>query len=134
MNAPPPGQSASKLSGRSSEPDRHAAGSRRQTVLAFSILLLAGGVGLRVRGGDSALAFASTSMLRIGLVLGMLWLAWPSLRRPSQWLAPGISVVIVVTLVVIAANPRLALVAIPLAGGMITLGTLIRAFRSSRKR
>lgn len=106
--------------------------SRRNLLLAVSLLLLLSGLWLRLRGGDSALVFASASMLRIGLVMGMLWLAWPSLRRPSQWLAPGMAAVIVLTLIVIAANPRLALVAIPAAGGLITIGAVIRAFRSSK--
>ncbi len=106
--------------------------SRRHVALVLALLLLVAGIWLRMRGGDSSLAFASTSMLRIGLVFGMLWIAWPSLRRPTQWLAPGMAMIIVVTLVVIAANPRLALVAVPAAGTLVTIGAVIRMFRSSK--
>jgi hypothetical protein len=106
--------------------------SRRHLALASSILCLLVGLWLRVQGDDSSLAFTSGSMLRIGFVFGTLWIAWPSLRRPAQWLAPGMALIIVLTLVVIAANPRLALVAVPAAGSLITIGAVIRMFRSSK--
>ena len=108
--------------------------SRRTLALVFAILLLAGGGWLAFFKTDSSLTFASAAMLRIGLVLGMLWLAWPSLKRPAQWLPPGIALLVVLSLVVIAAQPRLILVVIPVAGGLISFGAVVRAFRNSNQR
>lgn len=109
-------------------------GSRRTLALIFALLLLAGGGWLAMSQTDSSLTFASAAMLRIGLVLGMLWLAWPSLKRPARWLPPGIAMLVVLSLVVIAAQPRLILVVLPVAGGLISLGAVVRAFRSAKQR
>jgi peptidoglycan/LPS O-acetylase OafA/YrhL len=78
---------------------------------------------------DSRSRFVAAASGRIGIVLAALWLAWPSLRRPAQWLPAGAPVIGVVALVVLAAQPRLIIPAIPVVGGLITLSALIRAFR-----
>ena len=138
MNAQPPSKPSKPSELASGTTPSKAPGktapfeSRRHLALVMSVLLLVAGLWLKFREGDSSLAFASASMLRIGLVIGMLWLAWPSLRRPTQWLAPGMAMIIVLTLVIIAANPRLALVAVPAAGTLISIGAVIRMFRSPK--
>ncbi len=103
---------------------------RRPLALIFSVLMIAGGLWLKYSEGDSAMGFASMSLLRVGIVLGVIWIAWPSLRRPAQWLPPGIAGIIVLTLCAIAAQPRLILVIAPVVGGLLTLGAIVRALRS----
>jgi hypothetical protein len=46
-------------------------------------------------------------------------------------LPAGAPVIGVIALIVIAAQPRLLIPAIPIVGGLITLSALIRAFRRS---
>lgn len=106
---------------------------RRLLVLALAlILLIGGGLGKWYEGADS-IPFASAAMIRIGLVLGALWLAWPSLRRPARWLPPGAAVIGVIALAVVAAQPRLIIVAIPAVGALISLAAMARAFRRSSR-
>ena len=57
------------------------------------------------RGEHKMLANAAG---RVGLVMAGLWIAWPSLLRPINWLPPGIAVLGVIALGVIAARPALA--------------------------
>ena len=100
---------------------------RRIAVLILAVgLLIACGV-LSWRYGQANVAAAATG--RIGLVLGALWLAWPSLRRPAQWLPPGLAVMSVLALVVLAARPRLIIVVIPALGTLLALGTIIRLMK-----
>lgn len=66
---------------------------------------------------------------RIGLVLGALWMAWPSLLRPASWLPPGFAVLGVFVLAVLAAHPRLIVVLLPAFGGLLVFATVVRAMR-----
>jgi len=80
-------------------------------------------------GGQGSAKFVAAATGRVGLVMGALWLAWPSLRRPASWLPPGFAVIGVVTLGVLAAQPRLIIVAIPALGTLLALATFIRAIK-----
>lgn len=73
--------------------------------------------------------FMAAACGRIGLVMGALWLAWPSLKRPAKWLPASIPVIGVIALLVIAAQPRLIIPAIPIVGSLIALTAFARAFR-----
>ncbi|MGI9466252.1 MAG: hypothetical protein ACR2OA_03925 [Rubripirellula sp.] len=66
---------------------------------------------------------------RVGLVMAGLWIAWPSLLRPINWLPPGIAVLGVIALGVIAARPVLAIAAIPLVGAALFVTTIIRSLK-----
>ena len=79
--------------------------------------------------GDSRKTFVAAACGRISIVLFALWLAWPSLKKPARWLPAGAPVIGVVALIVIAAQPRLIIPAIPVVGGLITLSAVVRAFR-----
>lgn len=119
---------------RSSDQSRSPRGDfRRLLVLVLSITLLAGGVLGKWYEGENAIPFATAAMIRIGLVFGALWLAWPSLRRPTRWLPPGAAVMGVIALAVVAAQPRLILVAIPALGALISLAAIVRAVRGSSR-
>lgn len=97
-------------------------------VIAIGLLLVCAIVSWRFeQSGSARLITAATG--RIGLLLGALWLAWPSLRRPAQWLPPGVAVLGVLTLIVLAAQPRLFVVVIPAFGGLLALATFIRAIK-----
>ena len=105
---------------------------RRTLVCVMSVALLAGyGYGLSI-DEDSGFKLASQMMGRIGLLLGALWLAWPSLRRPAQWLPPGMALACVLTLVALAAQPKLIVVAIPAVGALIALSAVVRSIRGPK--
>jgi hypothetical protein len=111
-------------------PDIKTPDIRRILVLILAIGLLATSALLTFRFGQEGSArFAAAASGRIGLVLGALWLAWPSLQRPSQWLPPGIAVACVVALVVLAAQPRLIVVAIPALGALLALAAVVRSIK-----
>lgn len=80
-------------------------------------------------GSQGSAKFVAAATGRVGLVMGALWLAWPSLRRPASWLPPGFAVIGVVALGVLAAQPRLIIVAIPALGTLLALATFIRAIK-----
>ncbi len=95
-------------------------------VLAIGLLLVSGIVTWRYgQAGSSRFVAAATG--RIGLVMAALWLAWPSLRRPARWLPPGFAIMGVVILAILAAQPRLIVVAVPAFGALLALATLIRS-------
>jgi hypothetical protein len=97
-------------------------------IIAVGLLVVSGWVTWRYGQAGSA-KFAAAATGRIGLVMGALWLAWPSLRRPARWLPPGFAVIGVITLGVLAAQPRLIIVAIPAFGALLALATVIRSFK-----
>jgi hypothetical protein len=78
-------------------------------------------------GGGSQ--FAGNSVLRIGIVLVALWLALPTLKKPLQWLPPGILVVCLVGVGALAAQPKLIFVIAPAAGGLLAVAGVVRFLR-----
>ncbi|MCG8648279.1 MAG: hypothetical protein MI861_00515 [Pirellulales bacterium] len=102
---------------------------RRTMVLIVAALLLAGGIVSWWYGQGAQAKLVTAAMGRVGLVMGALWLAWPSLRRPARWLPPGMAVAGVLTLAILAAQPRLVLVAIPALMGLLTLAAVIRTLK-----
>lgn len=105
---------------------------RRHLALIMSIVFLCGSFASWYYGGESASKFASSAMGRIGLVLGALWLAWPSLQRPARWLPAGAPIICLAALLVLAANPRLVVFVLPAAGALIALGMFARNSRGRR--
>ena len=105
---------------------------RRLLTLVISISLLVGSLLAWLYGDPGWSTFASAALGRMGLVLGALWLAWPSLRRPASWLPPGIAVACIIGLMVLAARPRLVVVVIPIIGGLTMLATVIRGVRGPK--
>lgn len=99
-------------------------------ILVISIILLTTFVVIvwneGQRGEHKMLANAAG---RVGLVMGGLWIAWPSLLRPINWLPPGIAVAGVIAIGVIAARPALALVAIPAIGTLLFVTTIARSLK-----
>ena len=103
---------------------------RRTMVLVISIVLLVTFVVVTWKYKNQGSAkFIAAATGRIGLVMGALWLAWPSLRRPASWLPPGFAVIGVIALGVLAAQPRLIVVAIPVLGTLLALATVIRSIK-----
>lgn len=106
---------------------------RRWLALGMSIALFAVALVLWLTSTDSSGDFFAAACVRIGMVLGALWLAWPSLKRPARWLPASAPVIGVIGLIVIAAQPRLVLPAIPIIGGLITLSAFVQMFRKHRR-
>ena len=102
---------------------------RRLLVLSIAVILLFASALISWFGDPAWSTFVASSCGRMGIVLGALWLAWPSLRRPASWLPPGIAVACVISLLVLAARPRLVIVVVPLLISLATLATFIRGFR-----
>jgi hypothetical protein len=68
--------------------------------------------------------------VRLSLLLGTLSLAWPSLKRPAQWLPAGMAAVILIAIAACAFQPRLAIAIAPLVGTLIAFAGFVRFFRS----
>ncbi|WP_231603196.1 hypothetical protein [Neorhodopirellula pilleata] len=80
-------------------------------------------------GSESTRDFLISAMTRIGLVIGAIWLAWDSMRRPARWIPPGLAVAGVVGIIVIAAQPKLIFAIVPLLGGLAVLTSIVRVIR-----
>lgn len=108
---------------------------RRTLLLLISLVAMGLGIVLSWRGElESGRIFASASAFRIGVVLFALWLALPSLKKPAQWLPPGMAVLCLVGIMAVAAHPRLILVIAPAIGMLLTLGWVVRMFRRGPRR
>lgn len=99
---------------------------KRQMLGLLALAMLVGGVAIYLAGVVAA-SFASLSgpLLRAGLVLGALWLAWPQLgrivTRIPQWLAVGFAVILFVGII----RPRFLFVIVPLALLLWFLGPVL---------
>lgn len=114
------------MSGSSNQPTDF----RRPMILVLSIVLLATFAYFSLKEGQRGEHKMLTNAAgRIGLVMAGLWIAWPSLLRPINWLPPGIAVLGVIAIGVIAARPTLAIVAIPLVGTALFITTIVRSIK-----
>ena len=103
---------------------------RRALVLIISVVLLGTSAICHWNFGEDGWArFVISSTGRVGLVMGALWLAWPSLKRPAAWLPPGFAVGGVILIAVVAVQPRLVFVMVPAFGVLMTVASIARKFR-----
>jgi len=104
---------------------------RRLMALVISVSMLGIALGTWWFLGDQSGSskFLAAACGRIGLVMGALWLAWPQLKKPARWLPASAPVIGVVALIVVAAQPRLLIPAIPIVGVLITLSGFVKVFR-----
>lgn len=106
----------------------------RVTILVFTVLFLVGaGV---IRWGvehwhlsNSLWMVTSVGMVRLALVLGTLWIAWPTVRRPAMWFPPGIIAVALAALGACVIQPRLAIALVPALGTLLAFAGFVRFFR-----
>ncbi len=56
--------------------------------------------------GDNQPAQWLAAAIRVGVIMALLWLAWPDLRKLSPWLLGLLTVILPITLIVIAKWPR----------------------------
>jgi len=87
------------------------AGDPRWRIGAIALLLLglAGYLAWQEYSGrqaDNQPAQWLAAALRVGLVMAAVWVAWPDLRRMSPWFLGLFSVLLPITLIVIARWPR----------------------------
>jgi endonuclease/exonuclease/phosphatase (EEP) superfamily protein YafD len=106
----------------------------RVTILVFTVLFAVGAAALRWGVGHWHLSnplwmVTSIGMTRIALVLGTLWIAWPTVRRPAMWFPPGILAVALIALGACVVQPRLAIAIIPALGTLLALAGFVRFFR-----
>ncbi len=64
-----------------------------------------------------------------GIAAWVVWLAWPSLQKPAEWLPSGITAIVLVCMGACAVQPRLLLVLVPLVGTLIGIGAAVRFLR-----
>lgn len=108
---------------------------RRHAVLLGAIVAfgLAAGVELLGRARpDFAVgrgAFTGNSLFRLGIVLGALWLAMPTLGRPLQWLPPIFATVLLVAVGVMVIQPKFILIMLPVLIGALSLSWVWRLLR-----
>ncbi len=77
---------------------------RRHLLGAIALVSLLLGAALQLTGDGSARLEWASASLRIGAVLGAVWLALPELRRPgNRWLAAAV----LAAFIVLAVRPRL---------------------------
>jgi hypothetical protein len=103
---------------------------RRLFAGLLSIFLLIIG-GLQTWYLGNAEDWGRSFFLRGGLVLGVLWIAWPALQKPARWIPPGMMVGFLLGLVLIVARPKLAVVLVPLAIAITTVAGTLRWLRKS---
>lgn len=116
------------MSADKTEPRDH----RRTLVLVLSVALLSGYLFGKTLEDKSDIHLICEMMGRVGLFLGALWLAWPSLRRPAQWVPPGIAMACLMGLVILAAQPKLRVLILPAIGAAIVAGVIVKALRTTK--
>ena len=96
---------------------------RRHALGIFAIaFLVAAGVRLYKIGVDDAQASMMTSVfLRVGLVLGAAWLAWPQLKQLAQRVPPWLMAVAFLALIIVMMRPRYILVLAPILAALAVL-------------
>jgi hypothetical protein len=92
--------------------------SRRALVGIITLVLLAIAGTLSLIPGDEAYAWMG-ACLRVALVMGPLWLAWPQLARLHPWLILG-GLAAMVAVLLLAKQPRVLLM------GLVILFVLAR--------
>lgn len=87
----------------------------RPTVAVVAVVLLLGGVVLAwfpAAEGDPFLGSAQGACVRLGIVMGALWLALPQLERFPTWLSYVALAIVVVG--VFASKPRMYVFVLPI--------------------
>lgn len=83
----------------------------RPTIGIVAVLLLLGSVALAIWYPSAAGQLWMSACLRVGLVMGLLWLAYPQLSRLRPWLIM-VAVAIVFAGLLLARQPRVLLMAL----------------------
>ncbi len=99
-------------------------------MLPLVIVLAGAAIGLWLFAATgSMLGVGAISLGRLAMLLGLVWLAWPSLQKPAEWLPSGITAIVLVCMGACAVQPRLLLVLVPLVGTLIGIGAAVRFLR-----
>mgnify|MGYP001484227354 CR=1 FL=1 len=106
----------------------------RVTILVFIVLFALGGIAIHWSVqhwhlSNSLWTVTSIGLFRFALVLGTLWIAWPTVRRPAMWFPPGIIAVALVALGACVIQPRLAIAIVPALGTLLAFAGFVRFFR-----
>lgn len=108
---------------------RRLAGGLAVILLTAAALAYVSGVLPEWIGSAASASFLISAMTRMGLVFAAIWLAWDSLQRPARWLPPGLALLGTLSIILVAAQPKLLIAVLPLLGIVAVLTTVLRAFR-----
>lgn len=97
-------------------------------LFAIAAIVIRWGV-LRWQPSSSLWMVSAVGMTRFAVVLGTLWLAWPTVRRPAMWLPPSVAMIAVIALGACVIQPRLAIALVPAVGALMALAGFLRFFR-----
>jgi len=101
---------------------------RRLVLGLFALVMFVGGVIALVAGRDGGGAAASIA-IRVGVLLGAIWLAMPQLARIFQRIPPAMLGAIGIGLVMLVMQPRLLAYVLPLLGVLLVVQYFAKMFR-----
>jgi hypothetical protein len=84
----------------------------RPTIGVVAVLLLAAGIALALWSSSSDAQLWTSAFLRIGTIMGLLWLAWPQIGRIPWWIMLVGLGVLFLALVLARQPPRVIVMAI----------------------
>lgn len=90
-------------------------------IIAALLITTGGGLWLYVGQSDSTWSMMSSISLRVGVVLGAFWLAFPDLLSLKRRVPPMLLVGILLSLIAIVISPRSFFFIAPLVGVMLVL-------------
>lgn len=76
--------------------------------------------------------FLANSLLRLGIVFTALWFAMPTISKPLHWLPPGIAAICLIIIGVVAVQPRMLFLVVPVLITIVSYAWIIRWFRRLR--
>ena len=112
---------------------------RRHLLGIIALLLIVVGVAALLAGGwaNGPFSFVPSSCIRVGMVLGTLWLAFPQIMDLTTKVPPWLIGAILLGCITIAIRPQSIALIAPLIGALIVmhlLGTLLRPHPKKRPR
>ena len=95
---------------------------RRHALGVVALLFMTAWIGLMVFGGTTGLNRAvAGGAMRIGLVLGAIWLALPQLRQIKARIPPWLVGVLALSGLAVAVRPKMAAYVLPVAAAIVVL-------------
>ncbi len=99
---------------------------KRQLAGMIALLMLGASVAIYVAGVvASSLTSLAGPLMRAGLVIGALWLAWPQLSRAITRIPQWLGILLVVVLLVGIVRPQFLFVVVPLLVVLWFLGPVL---------
>ncbi len=120
-----------------SNPNNDAGGqpshAKRTALLVMAIGLLGWGAIGEATADRLGQSVSNAAVIRVGMILLAVWIAFPLLSRPATWLPPGSMAVALILIGATVTQPKLLIVLIPLFSALLGVGAAIRYFRRLTK-